>query len=68
MTEFIDTRSSAEKVADLELSQARCELMEWGDELNREGLTEREIVGLFCSNLEERLARLYRDYYELSVT
>lgn len=63
MLEFTDTRTPAMKAADLELQQARLELMGWGEELEREGHSEREIVGAFCENLEERLARLYCELY-----
>lgn len=63
MIHFEDTRSPAEKAADLELEQARIELMAKGDELSKEGRTEREIVGAFCEDLEERLARLYCELY-----
>jgi hypothetical protein len=52
------------KAADIELEEVRRELMEWGEELDREGLSEREIVGCFCSDLEERLARLYCAFYD----
>lgn len=60
-----DDRSLAEKSADLELEIVRSELMKWGDELSKEGLGEREIVGAFCEQLEERLAHLYRELYEI---
>lgn len=59
-----DTRTPAMKAADLELAQARIELMQWGEELSAEGCSEREVVGAFCSDLEERLARLYCQFYE----
>jgi hypothetical protein len=62
-----DTRTDAEKAADLELQQTRLALMAWGEELEADGLSEQEIIGCFCSELEERLARLYCDFYELSV-
>lgn len=65
MIRFEDTRTPAMKAADLELQQTRLELMAWGEELSKEGHTEREIVGGFCNDLEERLARLYCAYYEL---
>lgn len=64
MIDFEDTRTPAMKAADMELVEVRAELMQWGSELSDEGLTEREIVGGFCSELEERLARLYCQYYE----
>lgn len=64
MDSFEDTRTPAMKAADLELEQTRMELMAWGDELSSEGHSEREIVGAFCENLEERLARLYCAFYE----
>lgn len=64
MIHLEDTRSSAEKAADLELSQVRIELVAWGEELEREGCSEREIVGAFCEELEDRLARVYRELYE----
>lgn len=56
----------AERASDLELSQVRIELMELGEELDREGFSEREIVGCFCEALEEKLARLYCQFYEVS--
>jgi hypothetical protein len=60
-----DTRTPQMKAADMELAQTRIELMAWGEELADEGHTEREVVGAFCSDLEERLARLYCRYYEI---
>lgn len=65
MIEHTDTRTAPMKAADLELGQVRAELMNWGEELSKEGLSEREVVGAFCEELEERLARLYCAYYEL---
>ena len=65
---MLDQRSLAEKSADLELEIVREELMAWGDELSKEGLGEREIVGAFCEQLEERLAHLYRELYEIGET
>lgn len=63
---MLDQRSLAEKSADLELQVVREELMAWGNELfEEEGLSEREIVGAFCEQLEERLAHLYRELYEI---
>jgi hypothetical protein len=62
---MLDQRSLAEKSADLELEIVRAELMAWGNELSEEGLGEREIVGAFCEQLEERLAHLYRELYEV---
>jgi len=64
MLDFEDTRTPAMKAADLELMQARQELMAWGEELSDEGHSEREVVGAFCEELEERLARLYCAFYE----
>lgn len=63
--DFTDTRTEAQKTADLELGQARIELMARGRELSEEGHSEREVVGALCGELEERLARLYCAYYEL---
>ena len=60
-----DTRTPAMKVADLELVQVRDQLMTWGEELSKEGFTERQVVGAFCEDLEERLARLYCMYYDV---
>lgn len=68
MRTFEDNRSLAEKSADLELGVVREELMAWGDELSKEGLGEREIVGAFCEQLEERLAHLYRELYEIDAS
>lgn len=62
---MLDQRSLAEKSADLELELIRHDLMGWGLELEAEGLSEREIVGAFCEQLEERLAHLYRELYEI---
>lgn len=62
-SEVQDTREPAEKAADLELAQLRIQFMQWGEELSEEGCSEREIVGCFCSELEERLARVYRELY-----
>jgi len=53
------------KLADMELGQVRAELMQWGEELSDEGHSEREVIGAFCEELEERLARLYCRYYEI---
>lgn len=63
--DVVDNRTLAEKSADLELGVVREELMAWGEELEKEGLGEDEIVGAFCEQLEERLARLYRELYEI---
>lgn len=60
-----DTRTPEMKLADLELANVRAELMQWGEELSDEGCSEREVVGAFCSDLEERLARLYCQHYEI---
>ncbi len=65
MIQFEDTRTLAEKSADLELQVTREELMAWGAEMRDEGLSDRDIVGNFCNELEERLARLYRELYEV---
>lgn len=64
MIRFEDTRTPAMKASDLELSEIRAELMAWGEELDKEGHSEREIVGAFCEALEEKLARLYCAFYE----
>lgn len=64
MIQFDDTRTLAEKSADLELQVVREELMAWGGEMRDEGLSDRDIVGNFCNELEERLARLYCELYE----
>jgi len=53
------------KAADLELQVTREDLMTWGEEMRDEGLSDRDIVGNFCNELEERLARLYCEFYEL---
>lgn len=65
MRSFEDTRTPAMKAADLELEQARIELMAWGKEMESEGESEEMVVRHFCCELEERLARLYCAYYEL---
>lgn len=59
------SRSLAEKSADLELEIVHSELTDWGEELRDEGLKEPEILGAFCEQLEERLAHLYRELYEI---
>lgn len=64
MTSTEDTRTDAERLADMEVANVRSELMQWGEELSEEGCSEREIVGCFCAELEERLARAYRVLYE----
>lgn len=61
---MLDQRSLAEKSADLELELIRAELLRWAEKLEREGIPELEIRGAFCEQLEERLARLYRELYE----
>jgi hypothetical protein len=53
--DYTDTRTNAEKAADLELSQIRFELA---------SDPEMDAVG----HLEDRLARLYRDFYDLQST
>ena len=63
--ELRDNRSLAEKSADLELELIRHDLMAWGMELESEGLSEAEIAGAHCEQLEERLAHLYRELYEI---
>ena len=60
-----DTRTPEMKLADMELAEVRAELMRWGEELSNEGRSEREVVGAFCEELEERLARLYCQYFEI---
>jgi hypothetical protein len=62
---MLDQRSLAEKSADLELEVVRGELMTWGESLEAEGLGEGEIAGAHCELLEERLAHLYRELYEV---
>lgn len=43
----------------------REELMARSVELHKEGLDEPEILGACCEQLEERLAHLYRELYEI---
>jgi len=62
---MLDQRSLAEKSADLELEIVREELRIDGEELEKEDLSEVEILGAFCEQLEERLAHLYRELYEI---
>jgi hypothetical protein len=64
---MLDQRSLAEKSADLELEIVRSDLTAQGEELEKEGLHEPEILGAFCEQLEERLAHLYRELYEIGV-
>jgi hypothetical protein len=66
MRSFEDTRTLPEKAADLEIEQVREQLMQWGGEMADEGESEEMVVRHFCCDLEERLARLYCMYYELS--
>jgi hypothetical protein len=62
---MLDQRSLAEKSADLELEIVQGELAAWGLELHGEGLGELEILGCIIEQLEERLAHLYRELYEI---
>lgn len=62
---MLDQRSLAEKSADLELEIVRSDLTTWGEELEKEGLEEEQILNCFCGQLEERLAHLYRELYEI---
>jgi hypothetical protein len=55
----------AQRAADIELQVARDEICAWADELKREGHSDEAIRVGICENLEERLARLYCEHYEL---
>lgn len=62
---MLDQRSLAEKSADLELQIVHEGLMDRCVKLHAEGLDEPEILGACCEELEERLAHLYRELYEI---
>jgi hypothetical protein len=65
MIHFEDTRSEAQKSADLEVSQMRVELEELRKELAGEKVARAGIFRTQVEYLEERLARLYCEFYEL---
>lgn len=63
--ETIDSRSLAEKSVDLEISQLQIELTEYRKELAAEGCDRETIMTEEVSFLEDRVAHLYRELYEI---
>lgn len=66
MIHFTDKRTRAQKASDLELSQIRLQLDAYREELREEGCKETTILCGQIDDLEDRLARLYCAFYELS--
>lgn len=62
---MLDQRSLAEKSADLEIELMRAEMDSVYEELKREGHKRRSILECQIEFLEDRVARLYRELYEI---
>jgi len=62
---MLDERSLAEKSADLEIGVMRSEMHSLYEELKAEGHRRRSILECQIEFLEDRVAHLYRELYEI---
>lgn len=62
---MLDQRSLAEKSADLEIEVLRTEMGALYKELKSEGHKRRSILECQIEFLEDRIAHLYRELYEI---